>query len=115
MRHKYWVVAATSNIPAPALPYLLSLPTCLLACLQSKMRSGAIVAVLLVVVCAAFFTKGQELNVPEREAVATLAAHILKVVHAPPEVVGSLPHKRNSEIINSLLGISRLMNEAGRR
>ncbi|KAK8383064.1 hypothetical protein O3P69_011527 [Scylla paramamosain] len=88
------------------------------------MRSGAIVAVLLVVVCAAFFTKGQELNVPEREcalrptptqAVATLAAHILKVVHAPPEVVGNLPHKRNSEIINSLLGISRLMNEAGRR
>ncbi|XP_045114067.1 pigment-dispersing hormone 2 peptides-like [Portunus trituberculatus] len=79
------------------------------------MRSGALVAMVLVVVCVALVTQGQELNVPEREAVATLAAHILKVVHAPPEVVGSLPHKRNSEIINSLLGLSRLMNEAGRR
>ena len=49
------------------------------------------------------------------QAVATLAAHILKVVRAPLEGAGDLPHKRNSELINSLLGLSRLMNEAGRR
>ncbi|KAK8383065.1 hypothetical protein O3P69_011528 [Scylla paramamosain] len=49
------------------------------------------------------------------QAVATLAARILKVIHAPQEAAAGLPHKRNSELINSLLGLSPLMNEAGRR
>ncbi|MPC26797.1 Pigment-dispersing hormone 2 peptide [Portunus trituberculatus] len=49
------------------------------------------------------------------QAVATLAARILKVVHAPQDAAAGFPHKRNSELINSLLGISALMNEAGRR
>ncbi|XP_063883956.1 pigment-dispersing hormone 2 peptides-like [Scylla paramamosain] len=79
------------------------------------MRSGVFVAVLVLVVLAAFLTQGQELHVPEREAVATLAARILKVVHGPQEAAAGLPHKRNSELINSLLGLSPLMNEAGRR
>ncbi|KAK8382891.1 hypothetical protein O3P69_011448 [Scylla paramamosain] len=88
------------------------------------MRSCVFVAVLVLVVLAALLTQGQELHVPEREvtlhptptqAVATLAARILKVVHAPQEAAAGLPHKRNSELINSLLGLSALMNEAGRR
>ncbi|XP_045114194.1 pigment-dispersing hormone 2 peptides-like [Portunus trituberculatus] len=79
------------------------------------MRSGVFVAVLVLVALAALLTKGQELHVPEREAVAALAARILKVVHAPQDAAAGLPHKRNSELINSLLGISALMNEAGRR
>ncbi|KAK8382938.1 hypothetical protein O3P69_011474 [Scylla paramamosain] len=88
------------------------------------MRSCVFVAVLVLVVLAAFLTEGQELHVPEREctlrptptqAVATLAARILKVVHAPQQAATGLPHKRNSELINSLLGLSALMNEAGKR
>nr|ABV68726.1 prepro-beta-pigment dispersing hormone IIa [Cancer productus] len=79
------------------------------------MRTGMVMTVVVVVVLAAVLTQGQEVNVSEREAVATLAAHILKVVCAPLEGAGGLPHKRNSELINSLLGLSRLMNEAGRR
>ncbi|XP_045114069.1 pigment-dispersing hormone 2 peptides-like [Portunus trituberculatus] len=79
------------------------------------MRSCVFVAVLVLVVIAALLTQGQELHVPEREAVATLAARILKVVHAPQDAAAGFPHKRNSELINSLLGISALMNEAGRR
>ncbi|KAK8382768.1 hypothetical protein O3P69_011364 [Scylla paramamosain] len=86
------------------------------------MRSGVFVAVLVLVVLAALLTQGQELHVPElyspphaTQAVATLAARILKVVHGPQEAAAGLPHKRNSELINSLLGLSPLMNEAGRR
>ncbi|XP_045114190.1 pigment-dispersing hormone 2 peptides-like [Portunus trituberculatus] len=79
------------------------------------MRSGVFMAVLVLVVLAALLTQGQQLHVPEREAVATLAARILKVVHAQQDAAAGLPHKRNSELINSLLGISALMNEAGRR
>nr|ABV68727.1 prepro-beta-pigment dispersing hormone IIb [Cancer productus] len=79
------------------------------------MRTGMVMTVVVVVVLAAVLTQGQEVNVSEREAVATLAAHIQKVVCTPLEGAGGLPHKRNSELINSLLGLSRLMNEAGRR
>nr|QPO25073.1 pigment dispersing hormone protein [Callinectes arcuatus] len=79
------------------------------------MRSGVFVAVLVLVVFAALLTQGQELHVTEREAVANLAARILKIVHAPHDAAGGFPHKRNSELINSLLGISALMNEAGKR
>nr|QNJ59905.1 pigment dispersing hormone 2 precursor [Carcinus maenas] len=79
------------------------------------MRSCVFVAVLVLVVLADHVTQGQELNVPQREAVATLAAHILKVIHAPQEAAAGLPHKRNSELINSLLGLSRMMTQAGRR
>ncbi|XP_045114090.1 pigment-dispersing hormone 2 peptides-like [Portunus trituberculatus] len=79
------------------------------------MRSCVFVAVLVLVVFAALLSQGQELHVPEREAVATLAARILKVVYGPQDTAAGVPHKRNSELINSLLGISALMNEAGRR
>nr|QNJ59906.1 pigment-dispersing hormone 3 precursor [Carcinus maenas] len=79
------------------------------------MRYSVVVAVLLVVVFSVLFTQGQELNLPEREALANLAAHILKLVRSSPEVGAGLPHKRNSEIINSLLGLNRLINDAGRR
>lgn len=49
------------------------------------------------------------------QAVASMAGQILKLVHVAPGAAPGLHHKRNSEIINSLLGISKLMNEAGRR
>lgn len=49
------------------------------------------------------------------QAVANLAAHIWKVALASPGTASNPAHKRNSELINSLLGINKFMNEAGRR
>ncbi|ROT62689.1 Pigment-dispersing hormone type 2 [Penaeus vannamei] len=50
----------------------------------------------------------------EREVVAELAAQILRVAQGPSAFVAG-PHKRNSELINSLLGLPKVMNDAGRR
>nr|Q23755.1 RecName: Full=Pigment-dispersing hormone 1 peptides; Contains: RecName: Full=PDH precursor-related peptide 1; Contains: RecName: Full=Pigment-dispersing hormone 1; Short=PDH 1; Flags: Precursor [Callinectes sapidus]AAA67052.1 pigment-dispersing hormone I [Callinectes sapidus]UQI50356.1 pigment-dispersing hormone 1 [Callinectes toxotes] len=78
------------------------------------MRSSVIVAVLVVVALAALLTQGQELKYQEREMVAELAQQIYRVAQAPwAAAVG--PHKRNSELINSILGLPKVMNDAGRR
>ncbi|XP_050708331.1 pigment-dispersing hormone 2 peptides-like [Eriocheir sinensis] len=82
------------------------------------MRSTVVLALLVIVALVPLLTKGaqgQEFGIPEREAVASMAGQILKLVHVAPGAAPGLHHKRNSEIINSLLGISKLMNEAGRR
>ncbi|XP_027233273.2 pigment-dispersing hormone type 2 [Penaeus vannamei] len=59
-------------------------------------------------------TAQDDLKYFEREVVAELAAQILRVAQGPSAFVAG-PHKRNSELINSLLGIPKVMNDAGRR
>ncbi|ROT62684.1 Pigment-dispersing hormone type 2 [Penaeus vannamei] len=59
-------------------------------------------------------TAQDDLKYFEREVVAELAAQILRVAQGPSAFVAG-PHKRNSELINSLLGLPKVMNDAGRR
>ncbi|XP_069984566.1 pigment-dispersing hormone type 1-like [Penaeus vannamei] len=76
----------------------------------------AVVAALLVVVVMSLqqTASGETLKHYERELVSELAAQILRVAQGPSAFVAG-PHKRNSELINSLLGIPKVMNDAGRR
>nr|XP_027233266.1 pigment-dispersing hormone type 1-like [Penaeus vannamei] len=76
----------------------------------------AVVAALLVVVAMSLqqTASGETLKHYERELVSELAAQILRVAQGPSAFVAG-PHKRNSELINSLLGIPKVMNDAGRR
>ncbi|ROT83930.1 pigment-dispersing hormone type 1 [Penaeus indicus] len=79
------------------------------------MRSAVVVALLVMVAMSLQLTAAQEdLKYFEREVVAELAAQILRVAQGPSAFVAG-PHKRNSELINSLLGIPKVMNDAGRR
>ncbi|XP_069936905.1 pigment-dispersing hormone 1 peptides-like [Cherax quadricarinatus] len=79
------------------------------------MRSATMLALLVAVIMSAAISEAQELKYPEREVVAELAAQILRVVHGPWSTVVPGPHKRNSELINSILGLPKVMNDAGRR
>ncbi|ROT62683.1 pigment dispersing hormone related peptide precursor 79 - penaeid shrimp (Penaeus sp.) [Penaeus vannamei] len=76
----------------------------------------AVLAALLVVVVMSLqqTASGETLKHYEREVVFELAAQILRVAQGPSAFVAG-PHKRNSELINSLLGIPKVMNDAGRR
>ncbi|XP_042876473.1 pigment-dispersing hormone type 1-like [Penaeus japonicus] len=76
----------------------------------------AVVAALLVVVVMSLqqTASGDTLKRFEREVVSELAAQILRVAEGPSAFVAG-PHKRNSELINSLLAIPKTMNDAGRR
>ncbi|XP_047481308.1 pigment-dispersing hormone type 1-like [Penaeus chinensis] len=76
----------------------------------------AVVAVLLVAVVMSLqqTASGDTLKHFERELVSELAAQILRVAQGPSAFVAG-PQKRNSELINSLLGIPKVMNDAGRR
>ncbi|XP_042876485.1 pigment-dispersing hormone type 2 isoform X2 [Penaeus japonicus] len=56
----------------------------------------------------------EDLKYFEREVVSELAAQILRVAQGPSAFVAG-PHKRNSELINSLLAIPKTMNDVGRR
>ncbi|XP_042876468.1 pigment-dispersing hormone type 1-like [Penaeus japonicus] len=76
---------------------------------------GAVLVVLLVAMTASpQLTLAEDLKCFERELVSELAAQILRVAEGPSAFVAG-PHKRNSELINSLLGIPKVMNDAGRR
>nr|QBX89065.1 pigment dispersing hormone 2 [Nephrops norvegicus] len=79
------------------------------------MRNSVAVALLMLVVMTAVLTQAQELKYPEREVVAELAAQILRVIQGPWGPMAAGPHKRNSELINSILGLPKVMNDAGRR
>ncbi|KAK3879350.1 hypothetical protein Pcinc_016067 [Petrolisthes cinctipes] len=72
-------------------------------------------ALLVLVAVSAVFVHGHDLKYPEREMVAEMAAQILRVAQGswPPTAGGA--HKRNSELINSILGLPKVMNDAGRR
>ncbi|XP_042888320.1 pigment-dispersing hormone type 1 [Penaeus japonicus] len=79
------------------------------------MRSAVVVALLVMVAMSLQLAAAQEdLKYFEREVVSELAAQILRVAQGPSAFVAG-PHKRNSELINSLLGIPKVMNDAGRR
>ncbi|XP_027233270.1 pigment-dispersing hormone type 1-like [Penaeus vannamei] len=79
------------------------------------MRSAVVVALLVTSALCLQMTSAQEkLTCFEREVVSELAAQILRVAQGPSAFVAG-PHKRNSELINSLLGIPKVMNDAGRR
>ncbi|XP_063615860.1 pigment-dispersing hormone type 1-like [Penaeus indicus] len=79
------------------------------------MRSIAVIVLLAAVAMSLQATAAQRnLKYSEREAVFELAAQILRVAQGPSAFVGG-PHKRNSELINSLLGIPKVMTDAGRR
>ncbi|XP_063615863.1 pigment-dispersing hormone type 1-like [Penaeus indicus] len=79
------------------------------------MRSIAVV-VVLVVMAVGLQQAAADSNLKyfERELVSELAAQILRVAQGPSAFVAG-PHKRNSELINSLLGIPKVMTDAGRR
>ncbi|XP_047481336.1 pigment-dispersing hormone type 1-like [Penaeus chinensis] len=79
------------------------------------MRSIAVIVLLVAVAMGLQATATQRnLRYSEREAVSELAAQILRVAQGPSAFVAG-PHKRNSELINSLLGIPKVMTDAGRR
>ncbi|XP_047481288.1 pigment-dispersing hormone type 1-like [Penaeus chinensis] len=79
-----------------------------------RMRSAVVVVLLVALAVCLQLTATESLNCSEREAVSELAAQILRVAQGPSAFVAGL-HKRNSELINSLLGIPKVMNDAGRR
>ncbi|XP_069936405.1 pigment-dispersing hormone 1 peptides-like [Cherax quadricarinatus] len=79
------------------------------------MHSSVMVVVLMVLVMATVFTQAQDLKYPERQVVTELAAQIMRVAQGPWSTSLDLPTKRNSGLINSLLGIPKVMNDAGRR
>ncbi|XP_069984565.1 pigment-dispersing hormone type 1-like [Penaeus vannamei] len=78
------------------------------------MRSAVVVVLVVAMAVSLQLTLAQNLQVPERELVSELAAQILRVAQGPSAFVAG-PHKRNSELINSLLGLPKVMNDAGRR
>ncbi|XP_037781764.1 pigment-dispersing hormone type 1-like [Penaeus monodon] len=78
------------------------------------MRGAVVVILLVAMVVSLQLTFAENLQYPEREMVSELAAQILQVAQEPSAFVAG-PHKRNSELINSLLGIPKVMNDAGRR
>ncbi|XP_037781765.1 pigment-dispersing hormone type 1-like [Penaeus monodon] len=78
------------------------------------MRSAVVVVLLVAMDVSLQLTLAENLQYPEREMVSELAAQILRVAQGPSAFVAG-PHKRNSELINSLLGIPKVMNDAGRR
>ncbi|KAK8720458.1 hypothetical protein OTU49_013305, partial [Cherax quadricarinatus] len=100
--------------------------------LTHRMHSSVMVVVLMVLVMATVFTQAQDLKYPERQVsltavlsgkkspggvlvVTELAAQIMRVAQGPWSTSLDLPTKRNSGLINSLLGIPKVMNDAGRR
>ncbi|XP_042876487.1 pigment-dispersing hormone type 1-like [Penaeus japonicus] len=79
------------------------------------MRNVVVVALLVMAALNLQMASAEEnLTYFEREVVSELAAQILRVAQGPSAFVAG-PHKRNSELINSLLAIPKTMNDAGRR
>ncbi|XP_047481334.1 pigment-dispersing hormone type 1-like [Penaeus chinensis] len=79
------------------------------------MRSAVAVVLVAVMTLSLQETEAERsLQYLERELVSELAAQILRVAQGPSAFVAG-PHKRNSELINSLLGIPKFMNDAGKR
>ncbi|XP_042876467.1 pigment-dispersing hormone type 1-like [Penaeus japonicus] len=79
------------------------------------MRSIAVLVLLVAMAMSLQATVAERnLKYLEREVVSELAVQILRVAQGPSAFVAG-PHKRNSELINSLLAIPKTMNDAGRR
>ncbi|XP_027233264.2 pigment-dispersing hormone type 1-like [Penaeus vannamei] len=78
------------------------------------MRSAVVVVLVVAMAVSLQLTLAQNSQVYEREVVSELAAQILRVAQGPSAFAAG-PHKRNSELINSLLGLPKVMNDAGRK
>ncbi|XP_064102494.1 pigment-dispersing hormone type 1-like [Macrobrachium nipponense] len=72
---------------------------------------AALVVTVAAVSC--FAAAEQDLLAAERQEMAELAARILRITLGPWSAAEA--HKRNSGMINSILGIPRVMAEAGKR
>ncbi|XP_037088644.1 pigment-dispersing hormone 1 peptides-like [Pollicipes pollicipes] len=79
------------------------------------MRTGLVCLLLSVVVAAALAApdrySSDELDLGTRQVIGELAGRILRLAR-PASPLGT--QKRNSELINSLLGLPKIMNDAGR-
>ncbi|XP_066957366.1 pigment-dispersing hormone type 1-like [Macrobrachium rosenbergii] len=82
---------------------------------SSKMQSKFVAALvaMVIVILSCYSTAQEDLMTTERQVVAELAAQILRVAHGPWSAAEA--HKRNSGMINSILGIPRVMAEAGKK
>ncbi|XP_027233271.1 pigment-dispersing hormone type 1-like [Penaeus vannamei] len=78
------------------------------------MRSAVVVVLVVAMAVGLQLTAAESLKCSERELVSELAAQILRVAQGPSAFAAG-PHKRNSELINSLLGLPKVMNDAGRK
>ncbi|XP_063613039.1 pigment-dispersing hormone 1 peptides-like [Penaeus indicus] len=82
-------------------------------------RPGLVLAVVVMMAAltSAMSMPQGRLKYSDRELVAELAAQIVRVTGGPWSVLAAAaaPQKRNSELINSLLGLPKVMNDAGRR
>ncbi|XP_066957333.1 pigment-dispersing hormone type 1-like [Macrobrachium rosenbergii] len=77
------------------------------------MQAKFIVAIVALAVLFCYAVAQEDFPTTERKVVADLAAQILRVAHGPWSAAEA--HKRNSGMINSLLGIPMVMAEAGKK
>ncbi|XP_068214726.1 pigment-dispersing hormone type 1-like [Palaemon carinicauda] len=73
----------------------------------------ALLVAIVAVALSCYATAQEDLTNTERQVVAELAAQILRVSHGPWSAAEA--HKRNSGMINSILGIPKIMSEAGKK
>lgn len=76
------------------------------------MRTVLLFLVLLIIIYSCLL---QSYTIPLPQAATELAIQILQAVKGAHPGVAVGPHKRNSELINSLLGLPKFMIDAGRR
>ncbi|XP_043234865.1 pigment-dispersing hormone type 1-like isoform X1 [Amphibalanus amphitrite] len=81
----------------------------------ATMRTGIVCLLLSALVALALGApdrySSDELDLATRQMIGELAGRILRLAR-PASALGA--QKRNSELINSLLGLPKIMNEAGR-
>ncbi|XP_047481380.1 pigment-dispersing hormone type 1-like [Penaeus chinensis] len=76
----------------------------------------AMLSLVVLAVTAVVLTEAQREPTASKCQVATeLAIQILQAVKGAHPGMAVGPHKRNSELINSLLGLPKFMIDAGRR
>ncbi|XP_047481350.1 pigment-dispersing hormone type 1-like [Penaeus chinensis] len=76
----------------------------------------AMLSLVVLAVTAVMVTEAQrEPTASKCQAATELAIQILQAVKGAHPGMAVGPHKRNSELINSLLGLPKFMIDAGRR
>ncbi|XP_066957101.1 pigment-dispersing hormone type 1-like [Macrobrachium rosenbergii] len=78
-----------------------------------QIKFVAVMVVMMAAICCMAAAQQDDLQITERQIVAELAAQILRVTHGPWGA--SVAQKRNSGMINSILGIPKVMAEAGKK
>ncbi|GAU87584.1 hypothetical protein RvY_00410 [Ramazzottius varieornatus] len=60
-------------------------------------------------------SNGEDLSTQQRQTIATLASYILKIVSTSNDYSDFIStEKRNAEVLNSLIGLPRLLKDKGR-